>query len=561
VKFKKKRLTFKNLSKLDLFLFVIGLAAFFWSIFGQFIWVQDIGNFLSPDGYCERCSTYVVFIRVALFFAATTLIIFRSNVTKILSYFTFNNAISFLNFLIMAILLFYCARFFVIGITVLVGYPYPLDFGEGPVLHTAMQFREYGTCYRDIHEEPYTHCLYPPVFPFLQSLLIQIFGEKLITGRLISLLSLIAIMYLGYKVFKIESKDRFLILLFVVMLPLRATMRWAHIGRIDLLAIAFSVAGIYFYYKNKNEFKNIYISMIFFTLAFLTKQTSIIAPAAVFLDLILQRRFKFFLKSLLVYALHILVSLSVLAVLTNGLFFLHVFSYNSAISYYLPDALRFMVFFIELVPILLLFCLAHAILSRKISLWLIYLFLAFGGILTAGRIIASYNHTLEAQVALVFCCFFSMEWLIKRYRKHKPAILFIWVGFLIAVLMLVPTFDWSYNEKNSDALVQKIASVPGEVIVEDPTYSILANKKVIIQDSFFFGQAGELGLWNSSKLVSDCENQRFEMIIFSTGNYYGIPGFIECVNTYYKRLPERTGVTYVEDIYVPRNLSKDAVDN
>lgn len=84
--------------------------------------------------------------------------------------------------------------FFAVHAAHLLGYRYPLDYGEGPLLAQVEQLRG-GTplwqLYSDPAAPPYLVVNYPPLYPLLAALLAWPLGNALLAGRLISLLSAI----------------------------------------------------------------------------------------------------------------------------------------------------------------------------------------------------------------------------------------------------------------------------------------------------------------------------------------------------------------------------------
>jgi hypothetical protein len=85
--------------------------------------------------------------------------------------------------------------FFAIRAAHLLGYPYPLDYGEGPLL-AQVQLLRAGTpiwrLYADPAAPPYQVINYPPLYHLLSALLSLAVGDILLAGRLISLAATIA---------------------------------------------------------------------------------------------------------------------------------------------------------------------------------------------------------------------------------------------------------------------------------------------------------------------------------------------------------------------------------
>jgi len=74
-----------------------------------------------------------------------------------------------------------------------VRFPYPLDYGEGPILDQAVRMARLQNIYgRALAEPPYTIANYPPLYPLLQVPFVWAAGRALWYGRAISALSILA---------------------------------------------------------------------------------------------------------------------------------------------------------------------------------------------------------------------------------------------------------------------------------------------------------------------------------------------------------------------------------
>jgi hypothetical protein len=85
--------------------------------------------------------------------------------------------------------------FFAIHAAHMLSYPYPLDYGEGPLLAQVNLLRA-GTpvwqLYSDPGMPPYAVVNYPPVYHMLAALVAAIVGDTLLAGRLVSLVATLA---------------------------------------------------------------------------------------------------------------------------------------------------------------------------------------------------------------------------------------------------------------------------------------------------------------------------------------------------------------------------------
>src|SRR5688572_18487269 len=69
-------------------------------------------------------------------------------------------------------------------------FPFPLDYGEGPMLDQSLRLADFENIYRNsFASPPYTVSNYPPLFQLIQVPLAWIVGPAFWYGRLISILS------------------------------------------------------------------------------------------------------------------------------------------------------------------------------------------------------------------------------------------------------------------------------------------------------------------------------------------------------------------------------------
>ena len=77
----------------------------------------------------------------------------------------------------MLVLLLVTAALFFVQATRTIGFPYPLDYGEGPLLDQALRLTGGENIYdRELQRAPYTVSNYPPLFVATVSVAAQLFG-------------------------------------------------------------------------------------------------------------------------------------------------------------------------------------------------------------------------------------------------------------------------------------------------------------------------------------------------------------------------------------------------
>jgi len=173
----------------------------------------------------------------------------------------------------------------IVGLT----YPYQLDYGEGIVLWFAREFAHGHNIYS---QGCCASSNYPPLAMILSALLMPIFGDGYISGRLLNFAAAILVAALIYRIVSAESRDQraaALAALFFIGSPY--IYHWVPLFRADLLGLGFTFAGIYFAWRreqttdDRRQKRYLLFAIGFFLLALYTKQTLIAAPAAAFFAL------------------------------------------------------------------------------------------------------------------------------------------------------------------------------------------------------------------------------------------------------------------------------------
>ena len=230
-------------------------------------------------------------------------------------------------------------------------FPLSLDYGEGIVLQQALMItgpRAYGA----ITELPFIVFHYPPIYHLVVRAVAAIAGGSdaaLVTaGRTVSLLGAIAaaaaVGTLAHSL-TVEQLGRGKRVVAGVAAGLLVLGTWPFafwlpFARVDMLALAFTMAGLALAVRAGQSRVRLHGAVLLFVLAVFTKQTSIAAPAAFVIALLMTDR----RRALEVVASGLAVSLLLLGVAqwyTDGGFLRHVVGYN--VNRFLPERLLLLV--------------------------------------------------------------------------------------------------------------------------------------------------------------------------------------------------------------------------
>lgn len=193
----------------------------------------------------------------------------------------------------LALLLSSFARYFIYAMSALRS-PHQRDYGEGIVWEQLRMMFE-GKAYGPIDGFPAIVFHYPPLYYATVRGLSWASGwDTLTSGRIVSfaatLASALLIAMMGAAIVQSAGKRSATIAgafagPAAISLPL--IEKWALVMRVDMLAIALGLAGMWFALRSVSQSRQVYLASLCFVAAMFTKQTSVAAPAAAFATLLL----------------------------------------------------------------------------------------------------------------------------------------------------------------------------------------------------------------------------------------------------------------------------------
>jgi hypothetical protein len=164
-------------------------------------------------------------------------------------------------------------------------YPYPLNYGEGPLLDQSVRLAQLQDIYRtELRTAPYVVANYPPLFMLAQVPFVWLFGPALWYGRLISLLSVVAVaLFVGLTLHAL-TRDRIASIAGGLIFPaMPYVVRWSSLSRVDSLGLALSWAGLFVVARWPERRWSVFVSALLLVAAVYTRQTYILAaPVAAF---------------------------------------------------------------------------------------------------------------------------------------------------------------------------------------------------------------------------------------------------------------------------------------
>ncbi len=381
-----------------------------------------------------------------------------------------------------------------------VTFPYQLDYGEGPILQIALEGARGRSIYPPVDQPPYVIASYVPVYYVLCAIGVRLTGPSFVFGRLVSLVGGLSIAVFAGLVVWDRTRHRFAALLAGgLILAMPHFMVWSTFMRVDVLALAFAMAGFYLFIRGWQA-----AAMPAFALGALTRRTTVAAMGAAFLDCAREhgvwRAARAFAVQILLIAL--LFAAAVLAT-RGGLYRqLYLHTATSVGKAWTWEQLRSLLWVpgnpspLKLWPAYFIVALLAAIWSafhRPSRVLLLYFMLACLVFLTGGRIGSAHNYLLEPTAAGAML--FGVMWaeLSRRPGRGRVGLMLI-AGGLAAQMAwtlqppseprqmsrLAQTFSILQPRVDPGAsrqVIDRIRQADGPVLCEDTGLTLLAGRE------------------------------------------------------------------------------------
>ncbi|MBN2394026.1 MAG: glycosyltransferase family 39 protein [Anaerolineae bacterium] len=462
-------------------------------------------------------------------------------------------------------------------------YPYPLDYGEAPLVDQAMRLAKGEAIYRaNLDTPPYTITNYPPLYVLAMTPFIWIFGPNFWAGRLISIVSVLATAYfLGIIVYtQSHSHDRFAARLTALLfLALPYVVGWAKLARIDLLALALSTAALYVIARWPQNNRGLVGTAALLTAAIYTRQSyGLAAPLAAFVWVWARRGWRAaFALAGMVGA----IGLSLFAILnlaTGGGFFFNIVTANVN-PFNVDTVTRYVREMRGLAPILLIFCavLIFAIPARargklgRADGWPMVIPYLAGALLSAGtigKIGSNVNYLLELCAALALVAGTVLTWSGRVWRDAAespgPAwvpplirsvvliLLAVQAGMLMQFTLLNPVQDFKYRASGRQGLQQLhelVAETIGPILADEYMGMLTLEDRSLYIQPFEVTQLANAGLWDQSPLLESIRAEAFPLILIH--HFRGYPVYKE------RWTPEMLDV--IQEHYVASGFEADTI--
>jgi len=350
-------------------------------------------------------------------------------------------------------------------------YPYDITSADGFVLGFSLDLLRGDEIYTDVRETLKAN-IYPPLYYIISSPFLFLTGPSFLPGKLISLFSSFGVGVVLYLLLEERVKDKLLsLVLSLSFFSFYYAFFWSTLPRPDMLGLLFSLLGLYTFKEKKNH----WLTSLFFTLSFFTKQNYVSAPLTVLIYLSLVGRRKQLFTFLVTLTL-IFFSFFFLFLLVFGLeFFQNVFLYASSYSMRFRHNL-FYTFVSSTLPLLFLFSDAFSpkhlfSIYAATSLVFMFFFLFNPG--------SASNYFLEPICALLLATTDS------PILKKKSSLLFLLLLFQLLLALGGGVLDFPWNS------VMYLNSFYQNIKADEKIMELVFTKKAMSECAGYLILAGE----------------------------------------------------------------------
>ncbi|MEA3307980.1 MAG: glycosyltransferase family 39 protein [Chloroflexota bacterium] len=411
------------------------------------------------------------------------------------------------------------------------GYPYPLDYGEAPLVDQAMRLAGGENIYQaDLSTPPYTIANYPPLYVLAMTPFIKLCGPSFLPGRAIAVFSTLATaLFLGLIIHTHTKNRQAAWLSGILFLTFRYVVGWSALARVDMLGLACSSAALYVVSRYHADRRGLWLTALLLLAAIYTRQTyGLAAPLASFVWLWATEGWK---KALTLAALvggAGLFLLLALNGLTQGGFILNIITANVN-TFESATLWRYAQELATRAPLLLAGGLLLLCVPRRVSAWPLVAPYLIGSLISAatvGKIGSNVNYLVELSAALSLVTGALVAWSAagatrgRWWQAPLHAVLLILVSMQAGGLLQqtlehpVTELKWRVKaEKNQRELYQLVSEHPGPVLADEYMGFLTLQDRPLYIQPFEMTQLANAGRWDQSALLADIHAGKFPLIM------------------------------------------------
>ena len=402
-------------------------------------------------------------------------------------------------------------------------FPYPLNYGEGPLLDQAVRLANFENIYRPgLSEPPFMVSNYPPLFPLVQAPLVWLFGPEFWYGRAISLASAAATTVFIALTTHALTRDRVASIAAGLTFPaIQYVAFWSSLVRVDSLALALSWAGLFTVARWPSRRKLVIFAALLLVAAILTRQSyALAAPLAAFVWLLREGRRRAFELAAIVAGGTLILFLA-LTLATGGGFYFHTvaanvneFRWAQAGSYAMRTWFTMPVLVVS--GIVFLFVAPW----RGVRSWWLagpYLIGATVSAVTVGKIGADVNYLLELSAALCLTMGAVIAWGRSRGWRTGAALILLLalqvVMMSVSLEFIMDSREDQTSRKGLARLEEIVKNSDGPVLADEQMGLLpLENRRIQLQP-FEMTQLARKDKWDQRPLLREIRDKKFAAIL------------------------------------------------
>jgi hypothetical protein len=403
-------------------------------------------------------------------------------------------------------------------------FPYPVDYGEGPLLDQAVRLARFENIYdRDLSSAPFAVANYPPLYLLAQAPWVRVFGPALWYGRLLSWLCVVASAILIALILRALDGDWLASTVggaCLLLMPFASY--WAPMFRVDTLALALSLAALFVLVRPGGSRWALLTSAALLTAAAYTRQSYVLAaPLAACAWLAAHdgnRRRACALAAMVVGAAGSV--LLVVSLATDGGFLFHTLTANVN-AYRLDRLFRYLRETAFLMPCFLLVGAAFLVAGRRIhaTSWRLvtpYFVGAALASLTIGKVGSNVNYFLELCAASSLAAGAALAGLRSRpaARNAVVLLLLVQVSVLLGGTRYQRHLRWKLEQRPVlDELMDLVHRTDGTVLADEALGLLpLAGRSVHVQP-FELTQLAYRGAWDPAPFLAELDRREFAAVL------------------------------------------------
>lgn len=412
-----------------------------------------------------------------------------------------------------------------------VSFPYPLDYGEGPILDQALRLARLQNIYRaDITTPPYTISNYPPLYPLAHVPFVWLFGPAFWYGRAISLLgALAAATFVGLTLHALTRNAVAAVAGGVTLLCFPYLLHWAPFDRVDSLALGLSWGGLWAVARRPESRRALFVAAALLLAAIFTRQSyALAAPLAAFVWLLRHNWRRALLLAGVVAGAGALL-LGLIQLVTGGFYF-NIVTANVNPFYWDEVRRRAEDEIWGYMPHLVLCAAAFAlgaVWDRQRAWWLVapYLLGATASAITIGKSGSNVNYLFELSAGLALAAGAVIAWPKGRWGVRASLIALLAVQIAIMGRWSLAEYyqralDKVDNRAEVARLMAAVRAADGPVLADEYMgLAPVAGKPLVIQP-FEIKQLDDAGLWDDRPFLQQIARHEFPLILI-----YHLPGY------------------------------------